>query len=81
MKMRACPSTPGSPKYILWVAHSTSVTPVCPYTHCRSLMIYLDAVIELVCRCTWRPMWSELRDALGDHDRVSMDIHLMAGIE
>ena len=33
MKMRCCLSTPGSPEWILRVAHSTSVTPVSPYTH------------------------------------------------
>ena len=48
-------STPGSPEYILRVAHSTSVTSVSPYTHRRSLAIYLRAVIELVWRCTCRP--------------------------
>jgi len=30
MKMRCCLSTPGSPKYRLRIAHSTSVTPVSP---------------------------------------------------
>ena len=46
--MRCCLSTPGSPEYIIHVAHSTSVTPVSPYTHRRSLTIYLEAVIEPV---------------------------------
>jgi len=45
--MRCCLSTRGSPEYILSVADSTSVTPVSPYTHRRSLTIYLEAVIEL----------------------------------
>jgi len=36
MEMRCCLSTTGSPEYILCVAHSTSVTPVSPYTYHRS---------------------------------------------
>jgi len=40
MKMRCCLSTPESPEYILHVAHSTSFSPVSPYTHHRSLTIY-----------------------------------------
>jgi len=58
MKMRCCLSTLGSPKYILRIAHSTSITPVSPYTHHRSLTIYLEAVIDRVWSCTWRPRWS-----------------------
>jgi len=68
MKMSWCLSTPGSPEYVLPVAQSTSVTPVSPYTCHRSLMMYLDAMIERVERCTWRPRSSELRDALGVQD-------------
>jgi len=81
MKMRCCLSTPGSPEYILCVAHSTSVTPVSPYTHRRFLTIYLKAAIELVWRCTWRPRSSELRDALGGRDRSSVEMHWEAVIE
>jgi len=81
MKMRCCLSTPGSPEYILRVAHSTSFTPVSPYTHRRSLTIYLEAVIELVWRCTWRPRSSELRDALGGRDGGNSEMHLEAVIE
>ena len=81
MKMRCCLSTPGSPKYMLRVAHSTSVIPVSPYTHRRSWTIYLEAVIDRVWRCTWRPIWSELRDALGGRDRASLEMHLETEIE
>jgi len=81
MKMRCCLSTPRSPEYILRVAHSTSVTHVSPYTHRRSLTIYLEAVIERVWRSTWRPRWSELRDALGGRDRARLNMHLEAEIE
>jgi len=79
--MRCCLSTPGSPEYILRVAHSTSVTRVSPYTHRRSLTIYLEAMIELVWRCTWRPGSNELRDALGDRDQSSLEMHWEAVIE
>jgi hypothetical protein len=79
--MRCCLSTPGSPKCILRVAHSTSVTPVSPYTHRRSLTIYFEAVIKLVWRCTWRPRSSELKDALGGRDRSSLEMHLEAEVE
>jgi len=102
MRIRCCLSTPGSPEYILHVAHSTSVSPVSPYTHRRSLhlhypcisihppsllddmLVVLDgsslemhweAVIERVWRCTWRPRWCELRDALGGRDRESLEMH------
>jgi len=63
------------------VAHSTSVTPVSPYTHRCSLTIYLEAVIELVWRCTWGPRSGELRDGLGDHDRSSLEMNWQAMIE
>jgi len=79
--MRYCLSTPGSPEYILRVAHSTSITPVSPYSHRRFLTIYLEAAIELVWRCTWRPRSSELRDALGGRDRSSLEMHWEAEIE
>jgi hypothetical protein len=64
MIMRCCLSIYPSPEYILRVAYSTSVTPVSPYTHRLSLKINLEAMIELVWRCTWRPRSSELRDAV-----------------
>jgi hypothetical protein len=80
MKMRCCLSTQGFAEYILRVAHYTSVTPVSAYTHRRSLKIYLEAVIDLVWRCTWRPRWSELRDALGGRDLASLHMHLEAMI-
>jgi len=66
--MKCCLSTPGSPEYILRITHSISVTPVSPFTHRRDLRIYLEAVIELVWRCTSRLRVSDLRDALGGGD-------------
>ena len=57
------------------------VTPVFPYTHRRSLTMYLEAVIERVCRCNWRPRLSEFRDALGGRDRASLEMHWEAVIE
>jgi len=81
MKMRCCLSTPGSLESILPVSQSTSVTPVSPYTHCRYFTIFLEAMIELVWRCTSRPVWFELRDALGGCDRASLDINLEAEID
>jgi len=80
MKMRCCLSSPESPEYILQVAHSTSITLESPYTHRRFLKIYLDSAIELVWRCTWKPWSSELRDALGAHDRSSYEMHWEAVI-
>jgi len=79
--MRCCLSTPGSPEYILRVAHSTSVTPVSLYTHRRSLTIHLEAVIERVWKCTWRLRSTELRDALGGGDRASLEMHLETEID
>jgi len=81
MKMRCCLSTPGSPEYILRVVHSTSVTPVSPYTHRSSLRIYLEAVIDRIWRCTWRPRWSGLTDTLGGRDRARLEMHLETEIE
>jgi len=80
-KMSWCLSTPGSPKYVLPIAGSTSVTPVSRYTRGHSWMMYLEAVIEQVERCTWRPRSSELRDALGGQDRVNSEIHSEAMIK
>ena len=79
--MRCCLSTTGSPEYIIRIADSTYVTPVSPYTHCRSITIYLEAVIELLWRCTWRPRSTELRDAIGGRDRSSLEMHWEAVIE
>jgi len=81
MKMRCCLCTLGSLEYMLRVADSTSVTPVSLFSHRRSLTIYLEAIIELVWRCTWRPRSSELRDALGGRDRSSLEMHWEAVIE
>jgi len=33
--------------------------------------MHLEAMIERVWRCTWRLRSSELRDALGGHDRAN----------
>jgi len=78
MKMRCCLSTPGSSEYILCLVYFISVTFVFLYTHPRSLTIYLEAMIELVWRCTWRPRPSELRDALWGCDRATVEMHLEA---
>jgi len=43
--------------------------------------IHLEAMIEQVWRCTWRPRLSELRDALGGRDRASWGIHFEPVIE
>ena len=61
---------------ILPVTLSTSVTPVSRCTHCRSLKIYLEAAIERAWSCTWRLRSNELRDAVGDLDRASLEMHL-----
>jgi len=41
----------------------------------------LEAVIERFGRCTWRSRSSELRDALGGRDRLSLEMHSEAEIE
>jgi len=38
----------------------------------------LEAVIEQVSRCTWRPKSSQLRDALGRHDLSRLEEYLEA---
>ena len=81
MKMGCCTSTPGSLEYILRVADSTSVTPVSPYNHRRSWTVYLEAVIKLIGRYTWRPRSSELQAALWGHDQAGLEMHLEAEIE
>jgi len=81
MKMRWCLTTPGSPEYVLPVAQSTSVAHVSPYTCRRSVTMYLEAEIEPVERCTWRPWLSELKDTLRGGDRASLKMHLEAEIE
>jgi len=43
--------------------------------------MHFEAAIECVWRCNWRPRLSELRDALGGHDRASLEMHLEAEIE
>jgi len=75
MKMRWGLSTPGSPEYVCPVAQSPSVTPESPYIRCPSWRLYLEAVIERVERCTWRPWSSELRDSLGGQDHGHPEIH------
>jgi len=78
--MRWYLTTPGSPKCILPVAQSTSITPVSPYTHSRALRMYQEAVIEWDECCTRRPRSSVLRDALGGQDRVNSEKHSEAMI-
>jgi hypothetical protein len=60
---------------------STSVTHESPYTHRRSLTMYLEAMFERVEKCTWRPKSSQLRDALGGPEQGNSEIHLEAEIE
>jgi len=43
--------------------------------------MHVEAVIERVWRCNWRPRSSELRDALGGRDRVSLEMQLKMEIE
>ena len=43
--------------------------------------IHSEAVIERVWRCNWRSRLSELRDALGAHDRASLEMYLEAKVE
>jgi len=43
--------------------------------------IHLEAVIERVWRCNWRPRLSELRHALGGCDRASLEMQLETEIE
>jgi len=43
--------------------------------------MHLEAVIERVWRCNWRPRLSELRDALRGRERVNSEMHLEAVIE
>jgi len=74
-------STPVSPEYVLRVPHSTSASPVSPYTNRRSLTMCLEALIEWGWGYTWRPRSSELRDALSAGDRARSEIHLEARIE
>jgi len=53
MKMICCLSTPGSPEYILRIAHSTSVRAVSPYTHRPN--IYSTSLVPSplpLCLCT-----------------------------
>jgi hypothetical protein len=43
--------------------------------------VHFEAIIELVWRCNTRSRLSQLRDALGGHDRVSLEMHLEAEVE
>jgi len=81
MIMRWYLSTPGSPKYVLPVARSTSISPVSPFTCHWSLTMNLEAVIACVEGCTCRPKSSELRDSLGGRERGSLVRHWEAWIE
>ena len=40
---------------------------------CASWELHLEAEIEWTQRCTGRPGWSELRDALRGHDRANLE--------
>jgi hypothetical protein len=43
--------------------------------------MHWEAVIVRVWRSTWRPRSSELRDALGGQDRLSLEMHWEAVIK
>jgi hypothetical protein len=43
--------------------------------------MHSEAVIERVLRCNWRLSLSELRDALGGRDGVSLEMHLEEEID
>jgi hypothetical protein len=43
--------------------------------------MHLEAVMELVWRCIWRPRSSNSRDSLGGRDRAGLKMHLEAEIE
>jgi len=43
--------------------------------------MHSNAMIERVWRCNWRSRLSELRDALGGRDRVSLEMYLEAKVE
>jgi hypothetical protein len=79
--MRCCLSIYPSPEYILRAAHSASITTVSWYTHRVSFTINLEAMIDLVWRCIWRLKSSELGDALGGRDRLSLEMHWEAKVE
>ena len=38
--------------------------------------MHFEAVIDGVWRCTGRPRWSQLRDALGGYDRARLEEYL-----
>jgi hypothetical protein len=81
MQMRWYLFNPGSPEDILHVVHSSSVTPICPYIHFYTFAMYLEAMIEQVCRCTRRLRSSDLRDAHAGHDWARLDLHFEAVIK
>jgi hypothetical protein len=45
------------------------------------LEMQLEAVIERLWRCAWRPSWSEFEDGLGGRDGASLEMQLEAMIE
>jgi len=73
MKMRSCLSTPGSPEYILHVAHCTSVYPLSPYTHHHSFHLRYPCI-------SVHPT-SLLNDILGASGRSSVEMHWEAVIQ
>jgi hypothetical protein len=46
-----------------------------------SLEMHLEAAIEQVWRCTWRPRLSEFGDPIGSHEQATLLMHLGAAIE
>jgi len=51
------------------------------YTPRLFLRLYLEATIDRIGRCNWRPRLSELWDALRCSDQTSLEMHLEAVIE
>jgi hypothetical protein len=67
----------------IYTPHSsaTSVTPVPPYTHRRSIPMSMEAMIESGWRCIWRPWLCELRVTLRCREQLSLEMHLEADKE
>ena len=49
--------------------------------NCASLEMHLEAAMELVWRCNWKPRSRDSGDALGGCDRVSLEMDLETTIE
>jgi len=58
--------------HLLPVTLSSSVIPEFQLTHCGSVKMHLEAMIEQDWKCTWKTWSSEFGDALGGNDRVNV---------